>query len=128
MIVYVGKLFRSKGIFLLIDAYVEYKSRTGSTETLTIIGDGTDREEFINYVPEMLDEYDKLFTGNEIFQKRMQVSAPLFIWNVIHEQVVDPRKALIARHFCCLSLFVPFSTSILNLAALVHIFHRILPQ
>lgn len=49
-IVYVGKLFRSKGIFLLIDAYVEYKSRTGSTETLTIIGDGTDREEFINYV------------------------------------------------------------------------------
>ena len=29
-------------------------------------------EEFINYVPEMLDEYDRLFTGNEIFQKRMQ--------------------------------------------------------
>ena len=29
-------------------------------------------EEFINYVPEMLDEYDRLFTGNEIFQRRMQ--------------------------------------------------------
>lgn len=29
-------------------------------------------EEFINYVPEMLDEYNRLFTGNEIFQRRMQ--------------------------------------------------------
>ena len=29
-------------------------------------------QEFIDYVPQMLDEYDKLFAGNEIFQARMK--------------------------------------------------------
>ena len=31
-----------------------------------------DTQKFIDYVPEMLDEYNKLFSGNEIFQARMK--------------------------------------------------------
>lgn len=62
-IVYVGKLFRSKGCFLLIDAFIEYKKRTKSNVKLTIVGDGTDGEELKKYAKSTIYSSDICFLG-----------------------------------------------------------------
>ena len=44
-ILYVGKVTETKGCFVLLKAFEEFKRKTGSKERLTFIGDGCDRKE-----------------------------------------------------------------------------------
>ncbi len=62
-IVYVGKLFKSKGCFLLLDSFVEFKNRTKSNLKLTIVGDGSEREELIKYARQTEFSSDIIFLG-----------------------------------------------------------------
>lgn len=44
-ILYVGKVTETKGCFMLLKAFEEFKQKTGSKERLTFIGDGSGRKE-----------------------------------------------------------------------------------
>lgn len=51
-IAFVGKMFRDKGVYMLLDVFERFKNETGSDYTLTMIGDGSMHPEAFEEVKE----------------------------------------------------------------------------
>lgn len=62
-IVFCGKCSEAKGVKLLIDAFDAFKTRTGSSRTLTIIGDHEEKQYLHSYAQKLVSSNDIQFVG-----------------------------------------------------------------
>lgn len=72
-IVFVGRLNRDKGAYLLIDAFNEFKKRTGSDYKLDMVGDSTERFAIEEYARKMEYSSDIHFLGTKSPQEVAEI-------------------------------------------------------
>lgn len=64
-IVFVGRLVKAKGVYLLIDAFNKFKERTGSDYKLKLVGDSAERYEMEKYANKTKYSKDIVFLGKK---------------------------------------------------------------